>query len=60
MEKANHAAPAFGRIFKEMIIVTNPAKPLPRAAKGTIVRPQALALYANEIETLYVLIIVGE
>lgn len=54
MEKANHAAPAFGRIFKEMIIVTDPARPLPRAAKGTIIRPQALALYANDIEELYV------
>jgi hypothetical protein len=37
-----------------MIIVTDPARPLPRAAKGTVVRAQALALYADEIDKLYV------
>lgn len=46
-------APTFARIFKEMIIVADPSKPLPRAAKGTVVRPQALNLYADEIEKLY-------
>lgn len=36
-----------------MIIVTDPARPLPRAAKGTVVTPQALSLYGSEIERLY-------
>jgi hypothetical protein len=53
VEEANRPAPAFSRIFKEMIIVTDPARPLPRAAKGTIMRVQALRLYANEIDELY-------
>lgn len=35
-----------------MIIVTHPDKPFPRAAKGTIVRKQALAIYSDEIEHL--------
>ncbi|GJE90357.1 acetyl-CoA synthetase-like protein [Phanerochaete sordida] len=53
VEEANRAAPAFAKIFKEMIIVTDSARPLPRAAKGTIVRKQALALYEKEINDLY-------
>ena len=57
MEEANSKAPAFARIFKEMIIVTRPDKPLPRAAKGTVVRPQALQLYGEEIQNLSVAIV---
>lgn len=38
-----------------MILVTHPNKPLPRAGKGTILRKQALAIYNEEIEKLYVL-----
>lgn len=53
MEEGNHIAPTFARIFKEMIIVTDPKRPFPRAAKGTIVRKQALALYEEDIENLY-------
>ena len=45
-------APGFAKVFKEMIIVTDPAKPLPRAGKGTVIRKQALALYTDEIEQL--------
>ncbi|GJE88440.1 acetyl-CoA synthetase-like protein [Phanerochaete sordida] len=53
VEEANSTAPAFAKIFKEMIIVTDPAKPLPRAGKGTIQRKAALAAYADEIDKLY-------
>ena len=52
IEKANEHAPAHSKIFKEMILVTDPDKPLPRAAKGTIIRKQALAFYKDEIEQL--------
>ena len=52
VEEANTMAPAFARIFKEMIIVTDPDKPLPRAGKGTIIRKQALTVYDKEIEKL--------
>ena len=52
IEEANAQAPAFAKIFKEMIIVTDPDKPLPRAAKGTIIRKQALTVYSEEIERL--------
>lgn len=54
VEEANAAAPAFAKIFKEMIIVADPTKPFPRSPKGTIIRKQAIALYSAEIEKLYV------
>ena len=36
--------------------MTHPDKPLPRAAKGTVVRKQALVLYENEIDELYAIL----
>ncbi|EKM51563.1 uncharacterized protein PHACADRAFT_212203 [Phanerochaete carnosa HHB-10118-sp] len=53
VEEANATAPAFAKIFKEMIIVTDSSRPLPRAGKGTIQRKAAISLYADEIEKLY-------
>ncbi|KAH9476002.1 putative NRPS-like protein biosynthetic cluster [Psilocybe cubensis] len=53
IEEANRVAPAFSRIFKELIIFTSPNKPLPRAGKGTVMRKASLALYHEEIEALY-------
>ncbi|GBE84591.1 acetyl-CoA synthetase-like protein [Sparassis crispa] len=53
VEEANHAAPPFAKIFKETIIFTDPDRPFPRAAKGTVQRKQALTLYEAEIEQLY-------
>ena len=55
MAEANHIAPSFGRIFKEMIIVTPPSKPLPRPAKGTVARKQAIREFAKEIDKLLVI-----
>ena len=52
IEEANKLAPTFARIFKEMIIVTDPAKPMARAGKGTVQRKGVLAAYADEIERL--------
>ncbi|KAF9062745.1 hypothetical protein BDP27DRAFT_1427576 [Rhodocollybia butyracea] len=53
IEEANKIAPAFSRIFKEMILVVNPTKPLPRVGKGTVAREAAMALYDSEINELY-------
>jgi long-subunit acyl-CoA synthetase (AMP-forming) len=52
VEEANRTAPTFGRIFKEMILVTSPNKPLPRAAKGTVNRKAAILQYDEEIRKL--------
>ncbi|KNZ74034.1 Linear gramicidin synthase subunit D [Termitomyces sp. J132] len=53
IEEANRIAPAFSRIFKEMILFTSKDKPLPRAGKGTVMRKMALKTYDDEIEGLY-------
>ncbi|KAF9072482.1 hypothetical protein BDP27DRAFT_1418094 [Rhodocollybia butyracea] len=53
VEEANRIAPAFSRIFKEMILVVDPKKPLPRVGKGTVARKAAIALYDSEIDKLY-------
>jgi hypothetical protein len=54
VEAANRDSPAFGRVYKEMVLVTSPNKPLPRAAKGTIQKKAAVKLYNEEIQALYV------
>ncbi|KAF5362791.1 hypothetical protein D9757_011015 [Collybiopsis confluens] len=53
VDEANQIAPAFSRIFKEMILIASPDKPLPRVGKGTVARKAALALYESEINELY-------
>ncbi|KIK64285.1 hypothetical protein GYMLUDRAFT_94733 [Collybiopsis luxurians FD-317 M1] len=53
VDEANMIAPVFSRIFKEMILITSPDKPLPRVGKGTVARKAALALYEQEINELY-------
>ncbi len=52
VEEANRTAPAFGRIFKEMILVADAARPFPRAGKGTFIRKQVIALYQDDIDKL--------
>ncbi|KAJ7181546.1 hypothetical protein C8R43DRAFT_1101377 [Mycena crocata] len=44
---ANEIAPAFSRIFKEMIIFRSRDKPLPRAGKGTVLRKVAISLFKS-------------
>ncbi|RDB20302.1 Non-canonical non-ribosomal peptide synthetase FUB8 [Hypsizygus marmoreus] len=53
VEEANKNAPAFSRIYKEMILITAKDKPLPRTGKGTVMRKAALAAYDDEIKALY-------
>ncbi|KAF5392669.1 hypothetical protein D9757_000930 [Collybiopsis confluens] len=53
IEEANAIMPAFSRVYKEMILIASPSKPLPRAAKGTIMRQQAFNVYAKEIDEIY-------
>ena len=54
IEEANKVAPAFSRIFKEVILVTQKEKPLPRTGKGTLMRKAALKEYHYEIQILSV------
>ncbi|KAF8550863.1 acetyl-CoA synthetase-like protein [Imleria badia] len=52
VEEANEAAPAFSRIFKEMILITDGDKPMKRTAKGSVQRKVVIKDYESEIETL--------
>ncbi|KAK1992606.1 thioester reductase domain-containing protein [Colletotrichum falcatum] len=51
--RANEETVAHGRIGRAFVGVTRPGKPLPRAGKGTVLRPMALKLYADEIDEWY-------
>lgn len=53
VEKINEFAPSHSRIFKEMIIVTNPNKPLEFTPKGTPRRQVCLEAYAQEVDAVY-------
>ncbi|KAL1718570.1 hypothetical protein EV715DRAFT_291179 [Schizophyllum commune] len=53
IEEANRGAPAYSRIFKELILVTRDNKPLPRTEKGTVMRRLALQMYQEEINKIY-------
>ncbi|KAI0802060.1 hypothetical protein BC629DRAFT_1496418 [Irpex lacteus] len=53
IEEANKHSGTHARITRDMVILTDAARPLPRAAKGTVIRKQALALYDDDIEILY-------
>ncbi|KAI1323489.1 hypothetical protein F5Y16DRAFT_383703 [Xylariaceae sp. FL0255] len=53
VDQANRDTVAHGRIAKELISVTNPEKPFPRAGKGTIQRGSAIKLYSEELDNLY-------
>ncbi|KAF7341016.1 Acetyl-CoA synthetase-like protein [Mycena sanguinolenta] len=51
--EANEISPAYAQIYKEMILVTQPAKPMIRAPKGTVIKKPTITLYKQEIESLY-------
>ena len=51
---ANRDCPAHGRIMKGFVILTDPAKPVPRAGKDIVQRHAVLQLHAEEFKpTLY-------
>jgi acyl-coenzyme A synthetase/AMP-(fatty) acid ligase len=53
VQKANSQCPAHARVSKSSILITDPSKPMARAAKGTVQRAATLILYSEEIDTLY-------
>ncbi|KAF9031833.1 hypothetical protein BDZ89DRAFT_1131668 [Hymenopellis radicata] len=53
VERANEQAPQHSQIFKEMILVTKPEKPVEFTLKGAPRRPSTLVAYAEAIEALY-------
>ncbi|EQK99859.1 Male sterility, NAD-binding protein [Ophiocordyceps sinensis CO18] len=53
VEEINKETVAHGRINRSFVGLTDAAKPLPRAGKGSIQRAAALKLYEEEIDNLY-------
>ncbi|KAI5925271.1 acetyl-CoA synthetase-like protein [Camillea tinctor] len=51
--QANRNCPAHGRIMKGFVMLTDPAKPLPRASKDTVQRHAVFKLYEPEWKALY-------
>ncbi|KAG6818278.1 putative NRPS-like protein biosynthetic cluster [Arthromyces matolae] len=49
VEEANKVAPAFSRLFKEMILISSREKPIPRSGKGSVMRKLAITVYEKEI-----------
>ncbi|KAF9737834.1 hypothetical protein PMIN02_001133 [Paraphaeosphaeria minitans] len=54
IDRANQSAPAHARVEKAMVILTRPDKLMSRSGKGTIQRQRTLAMYAAEIDDVYV------
>ncbi|KAJ7153563.1 hypothetical protein C8R43DRAFT_885444 [Mycena crocata] len=53
VEQANRFAPTHSRIFKEMILIADPSKPIELTPKGTPRRQVMLDLYQSEIRNIY-------
>lgn len=53
IKQVNSSNVQHARILKEMILVTDPDRPLPRAGKGTVQRKAALRMYEGELDALY-------
>ncbi|KAJ7067512.1 putative nonribosomal peptide synthetase [Mycena amicta] len=52
VEEANAIAPAFAKLYKEMILVTHSERPMVRTSKGTVMKKATIALYDPEITAL--------
>lgn len=53
IQQANSVAPAHARVEKALILITKSDRPFLRAGKGTIQRAGSLALYADDLSSLY-------
>ncbi|KAF9497419.1 acetyl-CoA synthetase-like protein [Pleurotus eryngii] len=51
--KANKFAPAHSKIFREMVLIADPKRPLEYTPKGTPKRSSILQAYAKEIDDAY-------
>jgi hypothetical protein len=53
IDEANHQAPKFGRVPKELVLFTKKDKPFSRSPKGSVQRRLTVSFYHNEIDDLY-------
>ena len=53
-KRANEAGPVYGRLIKELVVLTKKDKPMARAGgKDTVQRKRSIELYEEEIESAY-------
>lgn len=53
VERANNGVPEHARAHRDLVVVADPKKPLPRSVKMGVVRSLGTKLYAKEIERVY-------
>lgn len=53
IDEANHEAPKFGRVPKELVLFTKKDKPFSRSPKGSVQRRLTVSFYQQEIDDLY-------
>ena len=53
IKRANQKYAEAVKLTREVVLFTNPEKPMPRTAKETTLRGQAIKMYWSEIEELY-------
>lgn len=53
IDKANRISPQHSRIFREMVLITKPDKPMQMVDKGTVKKKAVLRDYEEEINSLY-------
>ncbi|KAJ5688964.1 acetyl-CoA synthetase-like protein [Penicillium macrosclerotiorum] len=53
IEKINEETVAHGRILRDYVFLSDPARPFPRAGKGTIQRAMAVKLYADDVRRIF-------
>ncbi|KAJ5107679.1 hypothetical protein N7456_004354 [Penicillium angulare] len=53
IEQANQQTVAHGRIARHLVRISDPTKPVPASAKGSLQRVAFLKIYKDEIEALY-------
>ena len=53
VEEVNRMCPTYAKITKDLTLILSPAKPMARAAKGTVQRRATVALYEKELDMIY-------
>ena len=53
VEEVNKMCPTYAKITQDLTLILRPAKPMARAAKGTVQRATTVALYEEELDMIY-------
>ena len=53
VEEVNKMCPEYAKITKDLTLILSPAKPMARAAKGTVQRRATVTLYEKELDAIF-------